>query len=323
MKNAENMDKGILTLAIGRKYITQARYLAYSCILHCPSLPRAIITDEKPECLKGLYDVVIRYTENMGDPFYMKLQLHRHSPFFETLFLDADTLVYKDLRFMWDHFDNRSIVYYGECIKEGNWYIKDVAHALKAYDIPWVGLFNSGSGFLFRKDEKGMTVLDYAARLYREHKDIEIPFFRGECFPDEPFLGIAFGKYNQSPISDFGQFGHSLICASKIKLDIIKGISKFIKTNHITGSVKEVSPAVVHFTGNTLTGNSSSSYYASEKIKLLFNNKSVPVFWGGIAGILAYTCVCIFHRLKYKLKRLLIMLGVKRLYRRIRGDKRE
>ena len=150
--------KGILTLAVGKKFNKRAKYLAYSCILHSPTLPRAIITDNC-KYFNGLYDVVIPYTADMGDPFFVKLNLQHYSPFFETLFLDSDTLVYMDLRFMWDYFDGQSIVYAGNCRKEGKWWFKEIADVLKYYNIPWIGQLNSGV-FLFRKDETGMNIMN-------------------------------------------------------------------------------------------------------------------------------------------------------------------
>jgi hypothetical protein len=112
----------------------------------------------------------------MDDPFYIKLKLHNYSPFFETLFLDSDTLVYRDLGFMREYFGKQSIVYAGNCRKEGKWYFKDIDKVLRYYDIPWIGQLNSGI-FLFRKDGTGMDVLNCASELYENHGDIEVPFF--------------------------------------------------------------------------------------------------------------------------------------------------
>ena len=258
-------DKGILTLAVGQKFNRQAKYLAYSCIVHSPTLPRAIITDNC-KYFKELYDVIIQYTADMGDPFNVKLKLHNYSPFFETLFLDSDTLAYTDLRFMWGYLGDQSIVYAGDCRKEGEWFSIEIGEVLKYYDIPWIGKFNSGI-FLFRKDETGIKVLNYAAELHEDHGDIKIPFFRRKMLPDEPFLAIAFGKYGQLPKRDFGRLGRSLLGTKDVKLDIIKGITKFIKNGEL------VFPAIVHFTGD------KRNYYSEEKIRLFLYYKGIS---GGV-----------------------------------------
>jgi hypothetical protein len=282
--------KGILTLSIGRKFNIQAKYLAYSCILHSPTLPRAIITDDC-SCFNGLYDVMIQYTADMGDPFYIKLKLHNYSPFFETLFLDSDTLVYRDLGFMWDYFGKQSIVYTGTCRKEGEWYFKDIDKVLRYYTIPWIGQLNSGI-FLFRKDETGMDVLNCASELHENHGDIEIPFFIDKMLPDEPFLAIAFGKYGQLPQNDFGRLGRSLINTREVKLVITKGIAKFIKNGEL------IFPAVVHFTGD------KRQYYIKERIKLLTYYKGIPCIVGNIYLIFFVCLIFIKRCIKYILRRL-------------------
>ncbi|MHB9294218.1 hypothetical protein Holit_03344 [Hollandina sp. SP2] len=291
----ENMaEKGILTVAIGRKFNIQAKYLAYSCVVHSPTLPRAIITDNYSYC-NGLYDVIIPYTADMGDPFKVKLKLHNHTPFFETLFLDSDTLVYRDLRFMWDYFGKQSIVYAGICLKEGKWYFKDIDKVIKYYDIPWIGQLNSGI-FLFRKDETGMNVLNYATELHEHHREIEVPFFRGTMLPDEPFLAIAFGTYGQYPRNDFGRLGRSLINTKDVKLDITKGIAKYMKGGEL------IFPSVVHFTGD------KRQYYIKEKFKLLIYYKGIPI--PGVVGNIYlnfFVCLKFIKRcIKYILRRLQI-----------------
>lgn len=261
------MKKGLITIAVGKKYNKYAKYLAYSCILHSPAIIRAIITDNC-EYFKGLYDIIIEYKQEMGDPFYVKLNLQHYSPFYETLFIDADAMVYNDLHFMWDYFKDRSIVYNGAKLKEGNWYVKDVSKTLELLDIPWLGQLNSGI-FLFKKDETGIKVLNYAAELHTHHEGIEIPFFRGKMLPDEPFLAIAFGKYNVSPIEekeDFGRLGRSLMNPDSIYLDITKGISRYTRNGHW------VFPSVVHFTGSTI----GDMYYKAERIRLFFYFNGIP-----------------------------------------------
>jgi len=248
--------RGILTLAVGKKFNRQAKYLAYSCILHSASLPRAIITDEC-DCFKDLYDIIIPYTADMGDPFRVKLRLHHYTPFYETLYLDSDMLVYKDLHFMWDYFDDQSIVYPGACLKSGEWYFKEVEKVLEHLQIPWIGGFNSGC-FVFRKDEIVCNMFEFADKLHKHHDGLDVPFFRDKMLPDEPFLAIAFGKYNQLPLEDYGRMGASLIGAHSVRLDVISGFSKFFKNGQICF------PAIVHFIGDYY------QLYFREKLKLLF-----------------------------------------------------
>ena len=266
---------GILTLAIGKKYRKQAKYLAYSCILNSPSLPRAIITDDC-DYFKELYDIVIKYDENMGNPFEVKLRLDLFTPFYETLFLDSDTLVYSDLRFFWENFRENSFVYAGTRKSTGIWYM-DISQILKKFNLSWIPTLNSGT-FLFRKDKIGCETLNFAAYLYKNPEGIEIPYFRGKMLPDEPFLSIALAKNNQFPIEekeDFGRLGRSLIDAAKVKINVVKGISKFFKGDDLNFVI------VVHFIGGFV----GRYYYFIEKLRLKFYFYSLtdvfaPIFYG-------------------------------------------
>ena len=286
--------QGILTLSVGKKFNRQARYLALSCMLHSPAIPRAIITDDC-DAFKELYDVVIAYTKEMGDPFEVKLKLHLLTPFYETLFLDSDTLVYTDLRFMWGFFQNTSLVYAGERRVDGTWYV-EVSSLLERYNLPWIGQLNSGI-FLFKKDRTGIDTLDYAAYLHKNHDGIDMPYFRGTMFPDEPFLAMAFGRYNQIPVTnDFGRLGRSLIGSQNITLNIAKGIARFIKNGHL------IFPAVVHFVGDP------GNYYFIEKTRLWFYYHSLGDFCIKLCRSLArgfQKCLRLPGRVASRLKRAL------------------
>jgi len=290
------MKRGIITLAIGRKYNEQARYLAYSLIIHSPSLPRAVITDDC-EYFRELYDVLIpadtfakflRDGNNTGEgvnPFEMKVNIHKVSPFEETIFLDADTLVYNDLNFMFDYFSNQSIVYAGTRITSGEWYVKDVNELLSKFKLDYIGAFNSGV-FLFKKDTIGVQCMDYAAYLYNNYSGVDIPFFRGNMLPDEPFLSIAFSKYGQEPVGfsdEHGRLGRSTINICNPKFDIVKGIAKCRKYNELMFC------SIIHFTGTDIP------YYEIEKIRLwLYYHTPLSSF--GIACISSSVRALLFIR---------------------------
>ena len=269
------MKNGIITLAVGKEFNKMAKYLGFSLILNSPSIIRAIITDN-PKYFENIFDLIIPYSKDMGNPLFVKLNIHHYSPFYKSLFIDADTLVYTDLRFMWDYFEDKSIICVGNCLTEGNWHDMDIANALNVCNIPWIAKINSGV-FLFKKDKIGMAALDFAVELHKNHEGIEIPFFREKMLPHEPFFGLAMGKYNQVPINptdDHGRLGRSYLRAKKIRLDITRGISIFTKYNKKKwGGGKEiVFPSIVHYTGGPL----GELFYWAEKLNLLFYFKGIP-----------------------------------------------
>jgi hypothetical protein len=234
--------KGIITIAIGQKYISQAKYLAWSCILHTPHILRAVITD-KPELLADIYDIVVPYNPDYGDPFAAKTRLSLYTPFEETLYVDADSLIIHNFDSYWESLADRSFVYEGTLLYEGEWYF-DIKKTIQQLSLPWIPKFNSGM-FLFRNDETAKAVFDTAFDYLanQKEKNLGVDFFRGTMLPDEPFFAIALAKHGIKPADDHGRFAKSLIGAQKIRVNVIRGFAFFTKNG------RAVFPLIVHFCG--------------------------------------------------------------------------
>jgi hypothetical protein len=253
---SDMQNKGLLTIAIGKKYTRQAKYLACSCVLHAPHILRSVITDN-PNLLEHYYDLCIPYNPNFGDPFMTKTRLHLYTHFDKTLYLDADSLVINSIDDYWSALENRSFAYAGKMLTSGTWYL-DIASLIRQISVPWLPQFNSGM-FLFKKDEKTNAIFDtaYDYLLNQKAKNLNIDFFRKKMLPDEPFLSIALAKHGVKPVEDWGRFSRTLINAENIHLDVIKGIA------HYTKDGNTVFPQIVHFCGKF-----GNIFYAREKIKL-------------------------------------------------------
>ncbi|AEF80726.1 glycosyltransferase [Leadbettera azotonutricia] len=250
--------KGIITIAIGKKFINQAKYLAYSCMLHTPHTIRAVITDT-PDLLSGYFDFIIPYNQEYSNPFIVKTRLHIYTPFDKTLYLDADSLVINEIDTYWEALENSCYAYTGELIKNGVWYF-DIEKAMMQMSLSWIPKFNSGM-FLFKKSEEVETIFDvaYEYLINQKEKNLNIDFFRKQMLPDEPFLAIALAKQDIKPIDDHGRFSRSLIGAKKIHINVIKGFAFFIKNEC------QVFPLIVHFCGKF-----GNFIYFFEKIRLNF-----------------------------------------------------
>ena len=250
--------KGLITISIGEKYVKQAKYLAYSCMLNSPHTIRAVITDQ-PECLKNFYDIVIPFETKNDDPFSVKTRLYQYAPFEKTLFLDADTLVASNLDSYFEKLNNYSFAYEGKIINSGEWYA-DIKGLCETLNLPGVPKFNSGM-LLFKKTEFVEKIFTDAYYYFMNHKKegITIPYFRGKFFPDEPFFSISFAKNNLNPIEDYGRFSRTLIDANRIRVNIVKGYISFYKNNHT------YFPLTVH-----LCGKFGNIIYIREKIRLFF-----------------------------------------------------
>jgi hypothetical protein len=235
-------EKGLLTIAIGKKYIRQARYLAYSAILHAPYVLRAVVTD-RPEMLSDLYDMAVSYNPNFGDPFSAKTRLHLYTPFTETLYVDADSLIINNFDSFWASLNERSFVYEGSLLHEGEWYF-DINKIIRQLSLPWIPKFNSGM-FLFKNDEAARAIFDAAFDYLSNQKEkkLGVDFFRGTMLPDEPFLAIALAQHGVKPTDDHGRFSRTLIGAKNIHVNVIRGFAFFKKNG------KAVFPLIVHFCG--------------------------------------------------------------------------
>src|SRR4051794_25522500 len=65
-----DLERGVLTVAFGSsRYTRMARILADSLELHCPDLPRALVTDSQDRRLLDRYDVCVPYDEPWGRGF--------------------------------------------------------------------------------------------------------------------------------------------------------------------------------------------------------------------------------------------------------------
>jgi len=254
------ISKGIITIAIGKKYIKQSKYLARSCILNANNTKRAVVTDS-PDSLKSFYDIVIPW-DNKVDPFSLKTRIYEFSPFEYSLFIDADSLVYDSIDEYWSYLNENSYVYEGKLLKEGNWYF-NIKEICRIINVEWIPKFNSGM-ILFKKCDEAKQIFDTAYYYFLNHKkeEIDIPFFRGTNYPDEPFFAIALSKNKKEPINDYGKFSRTLIKARNIHLNIMKRKTGFIKNETL------IHPIIVHFCGRR-----GGFYYFFEKLRLLTSIK--------------------------------------------------
>jgi len=250
--------KGIITIAIGKKYAKQAKYLAYSCMLNAPHTLRAVITDS-PDALSNFYDLIIPYNKQ-GDPFSIKTRLFELSPFQKTLYLDADSLIFHPIDDYWNYLDNNYYVYEGAKLTDGEWYV-NIKKLCQIMQVQWIPKFNSGM-LLFDKSNNVKQIFDTVRYYFENHQkeNINVPFFRGNNYPDEPFFAIALARHNIEPVNDYGRFSRTLIGAKRIKINIKKKIAILFKNG------KMMHPLVVHFCGRK-----GGLYYLREKLRLLLH----------------------------------------------------
>jgi hypothetical protein len=279
-------DCGLITIAVGRKYISQAKYLAYSCMLHAPHIIRAVITDQ-PDLLSPYYDIRLPLKKEYGNPFEVKTRLPLYTPFEKTLYVDTDSLVIHNIDSYWKTLEEQSFVYEGKMITEGEWYL-DIGKLIQQTAVPWIPKFNSGM-FLFKKDEKVSAIFDtaYDYLVHQKERNLGVAFFRKEMLPDEPFLAIALAKYREKPVEDHGRFSRTLIGAVNIHINVVKGVAFFIKNNRM------VFPLIVHFCGRF-----GRFLFFGESVKLFFYfNPPLTMVSTAILSLLRKMWKCVFRKI--------------------------
>lgn len=236
--------RGIITIATGSPvYHDMARDLALSLRLHCPDIPRAVVTNSTNSELLGLYDLVLRERPECAASFGQKLWLDHYSPFDETLFVDCDSLVTRHLGYLWQAFDGRDLGYVGETMRDGHWYA-DVITLLARLDLPWLATLNSGLLY-FRRGDRASAMFARARQVYDDYEILGFDPLRSSR-SDEPCFGVALAEAGVEPTDDRrlpqGQLMRTPIGISgPMRIDVLSGRVDFVKRS------ERVSPAIVHF----------------------------------------------------------------------------
>lgn len=255
-------ERGVITLGFGdEQYGRMAKALARSIRLHNPDLPLAVVTDHlDDEELKEYFDVLIPFDPQYGKGVQQKLSLDRYTPFDLTLYLDADSLVVRDLGPV---FDLMGIVPFGVVgfpVVDGFYWV-EVQKLIERFEVPYIGRFNAG--LICFGGDGSSEVFDTARRYVAEGRLEGMPGYRGAPSDEIP-LSAALGHHGIVPIYDDGDVMRAPEpLESRITIDTMSGVGRF-KTKS-----RMVEPAVMHFAylfhGTGLRG----SIYRREVSRLL------------------------------------------------------
>ncbi len=262
---------GVLTVAFGpRRYKMQAIALAQSLQLHNPAWPRACVTDDLNDAdLKKWFQILVPYRPEYGKGFYQKLYFDHYTPFQQTLYIDSDCLVVRDMQFLVDRLRGN----YGFtplCVKAtSGWWYMDVAKQIERMRMKdFLPKFNGGV-FWFEDTPEGHRVFRKARQMAAVDKRLNI-FELGDWFNDEPVYAVALGYLHAPVYLDYDRTGMNTPAefTDPFELNILEGRCHFRYEGQIYNS------SVAHFFGNY----TSSYHYLREKYSLLLYYKGVPKF---------------------------------------------
>lgn len=253
------MSKGILTIATGkRQFIHMAKMLAISLKLNYPVLQRAIVTDSEDPELTELYDIIIPADMGKGNGYIQKLNMYDYSPFDETIFIDADSMVVQPFDFLWDAFKSCDVSVIGFKKDSGVHFGASIESICNNFKIEDILIFNGGL-YYFKKNNTSKSVFERAKGLIGEYDQLGFAKVRGTSINEEPLLSVAMSIYKMEPIHD-GWKGMYMASGNigGITIDVLTGKCKFKKNGVL------VNPAIMHYGGTSY----EKFYYQREAIKL-------------------------------------------------------
>lgn len=236
---------GIITLAYGAsKYIEMAKTLGRSLLLHSPSIPRAIVTDrQEDEELTALFDQLIPFKPEYGSNVRQKIYLDCYSPYQQTLFIDSDCIVVRNLEFVFEKFAGRD---FGVV---GGYYLQlgetdpflDIDYILQHFKLEKIPKFNGGI-YYFTQNDVARSVFGTAREILQNFERLGFAQFRGDGPNEEPLLATAMELHQQTMLQDNGTIMRTPVgLRGSFNIDALEGRCSFKKGQQV------VSPAIVHF----------------------------------------------------------------------------
>ena len=221
------MTRGFVTIATGNPwYYRLALNLLHSYRLHSSNkYPFAIICDKENKVTKEFDDVIVM--DNALCSCVDKIALPDYLPYDETIFIDADCLVYGDIDNYWDSFFEAApfsvfgSVHADDCLY--GWFKKDEVGDYSD-SIRFIPEFSGGVYYLRKSEELeafAVTAKDIL-RNYQEYK------FRQFTKPaDEPILALAMAVHGFKPAGDKSQPVAIYPFADTFECDIVSGTNTY------------------------------------------------------------------------------------------------
>lgn len=199
--------KGFITLAIGKYYCQLAEnlYKSYK-VFSDGTIPFWVITDKVgAERLRNLFDGVIVLQDSYGT-FLDKIRIYDNTPFKETIFIDADSNVVRDITYLFKEFETEgsaisaiSNIKSLEGQEKGHLFGKTFKETFDIrYDFP---NFNGGV-YYFNKSQDGDLCMDFILNeLLPKYTYYELNLCNnGTAMHDEPLFIAGMLRYNMKTV---------------------------------------------------------------------------------------------------------------------------
>ena len=239
------LKRGFVTVATGKYYCWLAESLIMSYRLFSDKkYPMYVITEREGEKrLKKLFDGVI-VMEKPTYSFLDKIRVYDNTVFEETIFLDADMHITKDISFLFDAFEeNGSEI---SCLGEFRAITDEVRPnhfgeiSVEHFHLDKYIAFGGGV-YYFKKSEKAQECMSFLnGELLPNYDQYQLKRFGGKM-ADEPLFGLSMLVYGMKPVNNTHIMRFSEDMIDTLKWDIKKRDASFIWHGI------EVHPQIVHY----------------------------------------------------------------------------
>lgn len=267
--------KGFVTVATGNEqYYILAYYLLLSYRYHSKSpMPFAILCDRHNRWTKDFDDVVI--IESPSYSYCDKLRIMDLSPFDETLFIEPDCLVYRDLNELWDYFkDSPDIGLVGYAFPRDSgkgWWAPENLGDLKdkARDL----VMGQGGLYFIRKHGELLPAFMETCQYVKQHY-LEYKFnMCRDVLSDETIMSLAASVHGIRPVMRWESLFTCLPQTWFLSANIRRGRLKYYM--HDSSGKLYKNGYFIHFgTLNTLSPQSDGFYFRE-----ISHLKYEPTFW--------------------------------------------
>lgn len=253
--------KGFVTVATGiERYYILAHNLLISYRRHSKSpTPFAILCDQQNEWTRDFDEVV--FMDHPAHSYIDKLRILDLSPYDETIFVDADSLVYRDLNELWALFENGpdlGLLGSTRPNNETGWWETQNLGVLK--EKVEYKLAAMGGLYYVRNKGRDLPAIKNTCKFIEDHYfDFHFSIFE-KILEDETILSLAAAVHHIQPVAHWNDIYAYYPEVRSVSADIRKGRLRY---NWNNGSGKPIKKGYfIHFgTLNTISPTSDGIYY--------------------------------------------------------------
>jgi hypothetical protein len=272
--------RSVLTIATGKKvYIDMAINLARSFLRwHQESDIIFCLATDRPELVPvevyaSIWVIDTKHLQHM-EGFSIKLYIDQLALTPNTLFIDADCLIYGSLEPVFEKFKGQAVSAIGDIQTEGEFFC-NVSCIIHKLSLPYLPRFVGGIYYL-EKNATSQLIFEQARSLISQYDDLRLVRLRGKE-NEEPLLAIAMAMYGQQPIPEDGSIKADRMFFNYCTSNVIVGKAILFNREAFPTNayykIKEATPVVVHY-NNDFTENFE---YLSDVCRLYFySRKACP-----------------------------------------------